>query len=1043
MMPNRQLGKYTILEELGRGGFGTVYRATDNSLDREVALKILHPQLMVDMDFVERFQKEAKLVARLEHPNIVTIYDLGEAEGRIYIAMRYLPGGSLRDRLKKSGRIPFDRALEILRQVGEGLSAAHAKGLVHRDIKPENILFSESGQAVIADFGLARAVQTSSSSSLGGVGTPGYRPPELWRGQPPASPASDEYSLACAFVEMLTGAPLFAGDTPDEIIAKILVDGAVLPQNWPEGVPQGIDDILHKAVAKNPSERYTSVDDFVVALNRLKSDPARQEQELVLKEAQEKARQEELARQKSLVDEKARRKAEERIQQEVKNKERQEAEAQTRQEMQAQKKKAVEQRSAEIVRLQNEIELALTEEKWKKARKLIYQMKRFGPEGQVLSEHLRKYLPKRKISVRVWASLAALVIIMLLAPWMNGIPVLMQMQITHTTETPTSLEITRQPINKTPIGTLQILESITVPEDDLATLACRFRKICNIPPTLPAPSAPLTAGARQTFWVNETKVQATLRYVTSHSYFWIEDGVRYNQQDVKNLMDAFENKIYPTDRQFFGSEWTPGVDDDPHIYILYTNALGDTAGVAYSSIDEYPPQINPYSNAHELLSVSSTEPLTDLYTYSSLAHGFQYMIDWYKDPNEPTYLNEGFSELAEFINGYPSGGNEQVFITNPDINLTDWISGAPAQDRAHFGASFLFATYFLDRFGADTTKAFFQNKLNGLDKIDNTLAQRNLTDPATGKIITADDFFLDWVIANYVHDSSVSDGRYFYHNYPAAPKANPTETISNCPADPASRTVNQYGADYIQITCPGSHTGHFAGATSTRLMPADPHSGSYTFWSNAGNQSDMTLNHQFDLSGVSGPVSMSYWTWYDIEKDYDYVYVEASSDGEHWIILTTPSGTSINPNGGSYGWAYTGQSNGWIHESVDLSQFAGKKVSVRFEYLTDPAANGAGFLLDDVSVPAIHYSTSFEIDDNSWVADGFARIENTIPQTFRLAMITHGANGTSVKVIPVAADQSADIPLTIGQNGAKDIVLVVTGTTRFTRELAPYQFSIR
>jgi hypothetical protein len=225
-------------------------------------------------------------------------------------------------------------------------------------------------------------------------------------------------------------------------------------------------------------------------------------------------------------------------------------------------------------------------------------------------------------------------------------------------------------------------------------------------------------------------------------------------------------------------------------------------------------------------------------------------------------------------------------------------------------------------------------------------------------------------------------------------------------------------------------------------MPFNPHSGSYAFWSNEGDESDMTLTHQFDLSGVASPVSMDYWTWYDIEKDYDYVYVEASSDGQHWTILKTPSGTASNPNGASFGWAYTGQSNSWIQESVDLSQFAGEKVSVRFEYITDPAVNGEGFLLDDVSVPAIHYSTGFENDDNSWVADGFARIENAIPQTFRLALITHAASGTTVKIIPVAADQSAEIPLTIGQNGVQDVNLVVTGTTRFTRELAPYQFSI-
>ena len=614
--------------------------------------------------------------------------------------------------------------------------------------------------------------------------------------------------------------------------------------------------------------------------------------------------------------------------------------------------------------------------------------------------------------------------------------------------TPTQFQITRQPAGQIPIDTLKLLEGITIPEDDLATLACRFKDVCNIPPTLPPPPAPFTPGARQTFWVSSEdtnsyfQVQATLRYVTPHSYFWVADSVNYNQQDVKNLMDAFENKIYPTDRAFFGSEWTPGVDDDPHIYILYTSGLGANVGGYFYSPDEYPPQVRQYSNAHEMFYISSTESLSDPYTFGTLAHEFQHMIRWYQDRNETSFLNEGFSELATFLNHYDNGPFDQVYLSNPDLNLTDWLGGS-SDNSAHYGASFLFVTYFLDRFGKDVTQALGRNQQSGLDAIDSTLAQNNITDPLTGKVITADEFFLDWAITNYVQDGSVGDGRYVYHNYTNAPKAHPTETVSNCPDDPSSRTVNQYGADYIQVTCPGSYTLHFEGATTTRLLPTDTHSGSYAYWSNLGDESDMTLTHHFDLSNVSGPVSMNYWTWYDLEKDFDYVYVEASIDEQQWTILNTPSGTASNPNGASYGWAYTGQSNGWIQESVDLSQFAGKQVSVRFEYITDPAVNGDGFLLDDVIVPAIQYSTDFETVDNSWVADGFARIENAIPQTFRLALVTHAAGGTTVQIIPVAADQSAEIPLSIGQNGVQDVTLVVTGTTRFTRELAPYQYSIR
>jgi len=609
------------------------------------------------------------------------------------------------------------------------------------------------------------------------------------------------------------------------------------------------------------------------------------------------------------------------------------------------------------------------------------------------------------------------------------------------------IALTREPPGQIPTEALTLLEQTIVPENDLTVLACRFKGVCNLPATLPPPAQPLSIGDQQTFWVNNEdtranlQVTATLRYITPHVYFWVENTAHYNASEMKQLVDAFENKIYPTDRAFFGSEWTPGVDDDPHIYILYSGNLGSSVGGYFSSPDEYLPQVRKYSNAHEMFYINSSENLADPYTYGTLAHEFQHMIHWNQDRNEGALLNEGFSELATFLNKYDNGNFDTYYLSNPDINLTDWLGTAGA-NTAHYGANFLFVDYFLNRFGEETTKALVHDQQNGLDSLDDVFKQQNITDPLTGKVITADDFFLDWTIANFVQDGSVGDGRYTYQNYPNAPHAIPTETVSNCPADNVTRTVNEYGVDYIKINCSGAYTLHFEGATSTRLLPIDPHSGSYMFWSNMGDESDMTLTRQFDLTAVSGPVNISYWTWYDIEQDYDYVYVEASTDGEHWDILKTPSGTDYDPNGGSYGWGYTGPSNDWIQETVDLSKYAGQKVSIRFEYITDPAVNGAGFVVDDISVPAIQYSTDFETDDGGWQANGFARVENTLPQTFRLALITHASGNTIVTLIPVAADQAADIPLSIGENGVTDVVLVVTGTTRFTREVAPYQFAI-
>jgi len=614
--------------------------------------------------------------------------------------------------------------------------------------------------------------------------------------------------------------------------------------------------------------------------------------------------------------------------------------------------------------------------------------------------------------------------------------------------TPTPFEITRQAVDANNSSTLRLLEQSTVPERDLAVLACRFMNICDVPATLAPPSAPLEVGEQTQLWLLNTdsndfsRINVTLQYVTPHAYFWVQEGVDFIQKDAQELLDTFEASIYPTDREFFGSEWTPGVDGDPHIYIAYARNLGGMVAGFYNSGDEYPPEISQYSNAHESFYIDASQHLADNYTYGTLAHEFQHMIHWYQDKNESSFLNEGFSELATFLNGYDTGGFDWYYTSSPDMNLTDWLGGS-GDNSAHYGANFLFVTYFLDRFGEAATQALVHDQQNALVSVDNVLQQLNITDPLTSQPVTADDFFLDWTLANYIHDASVADGRYYYHNYPNSPASYDTEVVDGCPQAQGTRTVNQYGVDYIRFTCPGDHTIYFTGSTLTRLLPADPHSGSYAFWSNKGDESDMTLTRQFDLTGVSAPVSFTYWTWYDLENDYDYVYVEASTDGAAWNILTTPSGTIENPSGNSYGWGYNGQSNGWIQETVDLSQFAGQVVSMRFDYLTDAGVNGEGFLVDDITIPEIGYNEGFESGEGGWEGNGFVRIQNVVPQTFQLALITHAGNETTVEIIPVNVDRTAQIPVHIGSNGVQDVVLVATGTTRFTREQTAYQFEFR
>ena len=271
-MTEQTLGKYRILEELGHGGFATVYRALDTTLEREVALKVLDPLLMRDEAFVARFQQEARAAASLEHPHIVPIYEVGEGDGRLFIAMRLVRGPSLAQRLATQGRFPWEETLDILRQVSDALAYAHEEDVIHRDIKPHNILLDERSGAMLSDFGFARLVGTSSlTQSLSGgiVGTPAYIPPEIWEGVK-ATPATDVYALACVAYEMLTGEVLFAGETP-MVVMRAHDRGAELPEEWPIDVPLDIGGVVARALARQMEERYASVPEFLGALEELQT----------------------------------------------------------------------------------------------------------------------------------------------------------------------------------------------------------------------------------------------------------------------------------------------------------------------------------------------------------------------------------------------------------------------------------------------------------------------------------------------------------------------------------------------------------------------------------------------------------------------------------------------------------------------------------------------------------------------------------------------------------------------------------------------------
>ena len=263
--------RYTLLEVLGDGGMARVYLAHDNVLDREVALKILREQYADDEAFVERFRREAKSAASLNHSSIVQVYDQGRAEdGTYYIAMEYVPGGTLKERIVREGHLDHREAAGIAARVAEALESAHARGIVHRDIKPQNVLLTASGDAKVADFGIARAASSKTMTETNLIlGTSAYMSPEQVRGER-VGPASDLYSLGVVLYEALTGEQPYRAEDPIATAMKHLDEPPPHPGVANPAIPEGLDALVVKLLAKNPEDRYASAAALAEDLRRVR-----------------------------------------------------------------------------------------------------------------------------------------------------------------------------------------------------------------------------------------------------------------------------------------------------------------------------------------------------------------------------------------------------------------------------------------------------------------------------------------------------------------------------------------------------------------------------------------------------------------------------------------------------------------------------------------------------------------------------------------------------------------------------------------------------
>ena len=542
----------------------------------------------------------------------------------------------------------------------------------------------------------------------------------------------------------------------------------------------------------------------------------------------------------------------------------------------------------------------------------------------------------------------------------------------------------------------------------------------------PAPVS-YAEGRQDTFWLVDIvdlevyDSRFELRFVTPHAYWYFEEGLSVPQSALEQMAARFEEEIYPRVTGAFGREWTPGVDNDPHLNIL--NARLPGVGGYFSSTDEYPTSIREFSNERETVYMNAEAFPVDSPQYLGvLAHELQHAVHWNADTSEETWVNEGLSELAVTVAGF---GRSRVyrFWASPPTSLVHWPL-LPVGSGANYRSASLFMHYLFEHYGdIDDIRPLLRQPADGIAGIDAYLESSGYDGKFT-------DVFRDWAVANVLDEDQ---GLYGYSTLDV--RMGWTGVLTDF--SEVSSSIPQYAVEYVTLDSFDEPLEiQFKAPTENRLLPVEVDSRG-CWWSNSGDSISSTLTRPVDLTGVDD-ATLKYQIWFEVEEDWDYGYLQVSvDDGASWDILETPNTTADNPIGNNFGAGYTGDSGGWIDESVDLTSYAGQDVLLRFQYVTDDAVHGSGICVRGVSIPEM--SLSMELD--GWNAAGFVLTDNRVKQDYIVQVIQVGQDN---RVTQMQLDESNSGSVVITAPEELDrLVVAVAALAPKTRQAAAYRLGVR
>lgn len=528
-------------------------------------------------------------------------------------------------------------------------------------------------------------------------------------------------------------------------------------------------------------------------------------------------------------------------------------------------------------------------------------------------------------------------------------------------------------------------------------------------------------GDRRTFHTHDGARQAELIYQDTLAEYWMETGISLDRSELVAAAQRLREHYYPLLAKNIGAEWDPDADNDPRFIVLLTLGAPDTYELGYfSDEDQYPQALFPSSNEREMVYLNMSQltpgPLFD----GTLVHEVQHLIQWNLDPNEDKWLNEGLSQIAETMSGLDTV-DPRPYLEQTQIRLDGW-SKSPPDIYAHYAGSYLYLLYLWEQLDDAAIAELARHPANGLAAVRDVLAGH---DPTR----SLESFTADWAAALYL-DGRPTDPRYNIEAFELSPPffANRVRQLPYA----ESATLDQFGVDLIDLDFSGKATLTFAGDTAVELTGAPPDG--LPFWfAPPSNSSDSRLSTEIDLTSAAG-ATLNFLTWYDLEPAYDFAYFSVSADGgKSWRPLDSVYGIL-----GAYGPAWGGRSaemmdndDGWLAESINLDAYAGQKISLRFDVVTDFEGAGRGFA---VSAPVI----AGVAEQPAWQPDGFVKTGHLLPQRWEVRLIRDGNGG---EVLPLHLDDLNRIQTEV-ELGPEGGALIVMPLTPFVETAADYWLSV-